>query len=166
MLTWTRYVERHGGKIRNLAVACLLSAAALVAPLFVTGFWTSLAVVTAALSDITAARAIFWTIPPRSLSGMGAAAGLAFINSVGVMGGFVGPTMMGWLTDRTGSLDGARRDGGDAHDLHRARLVVARVRQERMTHRESLLPGPETKDSRVARTPRARARRRCHLEGR
>jgi nitrate/nitrite transporter NarK len=84
MLASTRYVERHGGKIRNLAVACLLSAAALVAPLFVPGFWT---------------------IPPRFLSGMGAAAGLAFINSVGMMGGFVSPTMMGWLTDRTGSFD-------------------------------------------------------------
>lgn len=43
--------------------------------------------------------------PPRFLSGMGAAAGLAFINSVGTMGGFVGPTMMGWLTGRTGSFD-------------------------------------------------------------
>jgi cyanate permease len=35
---------------------------------------------------------------------MAAAGGLAFINSVGTMGGFVGPYLMGWLTDRTGSF--------------------------------------------------------------
>ena len=42
---------------------------------------------------------MFWTIPPRFLTGMAAAGGLAFINSIGTMGGFVGPTLMGWLTD-------------------------------------------------------------------
>ncbi|HXH25148.1 MAG TPA: hypothetical protein VNI78_07860, partial [Vicinamibacterales bacterium] len=48
-------------------------------------------------------RAIFWSIPPRFLSGLAAAGGLAFINSIGVLGGFVGPTIMGVLTDQTGS---------------------------------------------------------------
>jgi len=56
-----------------------------------------------ALTGINAARGIFWTIPPRFLTGIAAAGGLAFINSIGTMGGFVGPYMMGWLTDRTGS---------------------------------------------------------------
>ena len=36
---------------------------------------------------------------------MAAAGGLAFINSIGTMGGFVGPYVMGWLTDRTGSFN-------------------------------------------------------------
>ena len=48
---------------------------------------------------------IFWTIPPRFLTGLAAAGGLAFINSIGTMGGFVGPYVMGWLTDRTGSFN-------------------------------------------------------------
>ena len=55
-------------------------------------------------SGITSARAIFWTIPTRFLTGLAAAGGLAFINSVATLGGFVGPYAMGWLRDATGSF--------------------------------------------------------------
>jgi len=52
---------------------------------------------------VTAARAIFWTIPTRFLTGVAAAGGLAFINSIGTVGGFVGPSVMGWLRESSGS---------------------------------------------------------------
>ena len=57
-----------------------------------------------ALVGITSARAIFWTIPTRFLTGLAAAGGLAFINSIATLGGFVGPYAMGWLRDATGSF--------------------------------------------------------------
>lgn len=57
-----------------------------------------------ALIGITSARAIFWTIPTRFLTGLAAAGGLAFINSIGTLGGFVGPYAVGWLRDTTGSF--------------------------------------------------------------
>ncbi len=53
---------------------------------------------------MSAARAIFWTVPPRFLVGTAAAGGLAFINSVGTLGGFFGPYLIGWLKDLTGSF--------------------------------------------------------------
>jgi nitrate/nitrite transporter NarK len=56
-----------------------------------------------ALVGVTAARAIFWTIPTRFLTGVAAAGGLAFINSIGTVGGFVGPSVMGWLREFSGS---------------------------------------------------------------
>jgi nitrate/nitrite transporter NarK len=59
---------------------------------------------TVSLVGLNAARAVFWTIPPRFLTGIASAGGLAFMNSVGTMGGFVGPALMGWLKDRTGSF--------------------------------------------------------------
>jgi len=40
------------------------------------------------------------------LSGSAAAAGIATINSIGNLGGFVGPAMIGWIKDRTGSFAG------------------------------------------------------------
>jgi nitrate/nitrite transporter NarK len=64
----------------------------------------SVVAITVAVSGVNAARALFWTIPPRFLTGLAAAGGLAFINSIGTSGGFVGPTIMGWLTDQTGSF--------------------------------------------------------------
>jgi D-galactonate transporter len=45
----------------------------------------------------------FWTIPTRYLRGTAAAGGLAFINSVGAMAGFVVQPTIGWLKDHTGS---------------------------------------------------------------
>ena len=46
---------------------------------------------------------VFWAIPPIFLGGTAAAAGIALINSVGNLGGFVGPTVMGWLRGSTQS---------------------------------------------------------------
>jgi ACS family tartrate transporter-like MFS transporter len=45
----------------------------------------------------------FWSLPNRFLTGIGAASGIALINSVGNLGGFVGPYLVGYLKDRTGN---------------------------------------------------------------
>jgi MFS family permease len=103
MVVWAGQVDRLGGKVLNLTLACLVSAVGFLGAIVSSNFWVSLAFITVALTGINAARGIFWTIPPRFLTGMAAAGGLAFINSVGTMGGFVGPTVFGWLRDETGS---------------------------------------------------------------
>jgi MFS transporter, ACS family, tartrate transporter len=104
MIVWAGHVDRHGGKILNLMFACLLSSIGFVVSIISGSFWISLFGITVSLIGINAARSIFWTIPPRFLTGLAAAGGLAFINSIGTAGGFVGPYVMGWLTDRTGSF--------------------------------------------------------------
>ena len=43
----------------------------------------------------------FWTLATSFVHGSGAAAGIALINSVGNIGGFVGPYGIGYLYDRT-----------------------------------------------------------------
>jgi MFS transporter, ACS family, tartrate transporter len=48
-------------------------------------------------------QGVFWAIPPMFLGGMAAAAGIALINSIGNLGGFVGPWVMGWLRGSSGS---------------------------------------------------------------
>src|SRR6202012_4407895 len=47
---------------------------------------------------------VFWTLPTAFLSGAAAAAGIATINSIGNLAGFVGPFAMGALKDATGSF--------------------------------------------------------------
>jgi nitrate/nitrite transporter NarK len=84
--------------------SCGLGTVGLLLSISVSPFWVSFAWLTMALAGITAARAIFWTIPPRFLSGVAAAGGLAFINAIATMGGFVGPAAVGWLRDATGSF--------------------------------------------------------------
>jgi ACS family tartrate transporter-like MFS transporter len=104
MIVWAAHVDKSGRKIGNLTIACLTSAIGLLLAILVGNFWVSLAWMSVALLGITAARAIFWTIPTRFLTGMAAAGGLAFINSIGTIGGFVAPSLIGWLKDRTGSF--------------------------------------------------------------
>jgi MFS transporter, ACS family, tartrate transporter len=104
MIVWAWWVDRTGKKIFNLTVACLLSVIGMVLLVGSGSFQISMAGATVALIGVTSARVIFWTIPPRFLIGAGAAGGMAFINSIGLLGGFVGPSMMGLLKDVTGSF--------------------------------------------------------------
>ena len=46
---------------------------------------------------------IFWTLPTAFLSGAGAAAGIAAVNSIGNLGGYFGPQVFGLLRDHTGN---------------------------------------------------------------
>jgi ACS family tartrate transporter-like MFS transporter len=105
MLWWAWYVDRTGRKIGNLAIACAVGTAGLLASVATGDLVVAVAALTVALIGITSARAIFWPIPTRFLAGVGAAAGLAFINSIGTAGGFAGPYLMGWLRDFTGSFE-------------------------------------------------------------
>jgi nitrate/nitrite transporter NarK len=105
MLIWARRADHRSGKILHLTLACSLAALGLVGSVLVSGLMLQLSALTVALIGVSAARAIFWTIPPRFLVGTAAAGGLAFINSVGTLGGFFGPFTMGWLKDLTGSFN-------------------------------------------------------------
>jgi len=104
-LIWSWQVDRSGKRTGNLIVACLVGAIGLVFSILFNSLVLGLVGLSIALVGITSARGIFWSIPPRFLTGVGAAAGLALINSVGTFGGFVGPVTMGWLKDLTGSFN-------------------------------------------------------------
>jgi ACS family tartrate transporter-like MFS transporter len=51
-----------------------------------------------------ASKGPFWAIPSTILTGTAAASGIAWINSVGNLGGFFGPTLVGWAKTYTGSF--------------------------------------------------------------
>ena len=104
MLLWAHHVDRTGRKIANMTLALALATGALFSYVLSHSLLFSLTALTLALIGVTAARGIFWAIPPRILSGAGAAGGIAFINSVGTFGGFVGPYLMGLLKDATGAF--------------------------------------------------------------
>ena len=53
---------------------------------------------------IYTAYVVFWSIPTSYLRGTAAAGGIAFINSIGLLGGFISPSLIGWLKAETGTL--------------------------------------------------------------
>jgi MFS family permease len=58
-----------------------------------------------AMAGVTTSLAQFWTLPTAILAGAAAATGIALVNSIGNLAGFFGPSLIGWLVDRTGSTD-------------------------------------------------------------
>jgi ACS family tartrate transporter-like MFS transporter len=78
--------------------------------LVLAGFAGTVLVVLLALTlvniGISSAKPPMWSMPTMFLSGSAAAAGIATINSIGNLGGFVGPAMIGWIKDLTGSFRG------------------------------------------------------------
>ena len=104
MIFWAWFVDRHGRRTLNVIVTCAVASVAFLAALMARDFATALASLTVALLCLNAARAVFWAIPTLYLTGGAAAGGLALISSIGTLGGFLGPWIMGWLKEATGSF--------------------------------------------------------------
>ncbi len=104
MVVVARHSDRTGERRWHVAVAAFVAAVGLI----LTGIAGSAAVEMVALCiaslGIYGALATFWSLPTALLSGTAAAAGIALINSVGNLGGFVGPYAVGALSDATGSF--------------------------------------------------------------
>ncbi|HEY0266044.1 MAG TPA: MFS transporter [Rhizomicrobium sp.] len=102
-LAFARYVDRTGRRVFGLALTLVLGLLGMVLSTRFTALSPALFSLTLAITGIVTARTVFYTIPQRFLAGGAAASGLALINSVGSIGGIVGPVTIGWLKDWTGS---------------------------------------------------------------
>jgi len=103
-IVWASAVDKSGRRVLHLALTCGLGALGLLIAVSVPTLSVSMIGLTVAIVGVTSARGIFWSIPPRFLSGQAAAGGLALISSVAAFGGFLGPVTMGWLRTTTGSF--------------------------------------------------------------
>ena len=102
---WSRHSDRTGERVGHATFSMLLGAAGLVASAFllqVSPVWAMVAICFCAMG-IFSAISPFWELPSAALAGAAAAAGIALINSLGNLGGFVAPYAVGALIDRTGN---------------------------------------------------------------
>jgi MFS transporter, ACS family, tartrate transporter len=106
MILWGHFSDRVNERRWNLFAGCLLSAAALVFAGAMVGSIVAVVAMCLATVGFYGSKGPFWSLPNTILSGSAAAAGLAFINSVGNLGGWFGPTIVGWLADETGGFEG------------------------------------------------------------
>ena len=102
MVAWTRHSDRTRERPWHVALPAFVACLGLVASATVTHPILSTLVLGIALIGIYAAIATSWTLPTAFLTGSAAAGGLALINSIGNLGGFVGPYFMGWIKTATG----------------------------------------------------------------
>jgi MFS family permease len=104
MLLVARSADKRGERRWHIAIPAAIGAVGLVLSVM----WannTALAMLglTLATMGILTTLPLFWSLPTAFLAGTGAAAGIAMINSIGNLAGFVSPYLVGWLKTSTGS---------------------------------------------------------------
>jgi MFS transporter, ACS family, tartrate transporter len=106
LVVWGRISDRMKERRWNLLAACIVSTAGLVIAGMTMGTWWALAGMSIAAIGFYGSKGPFWAMPPMFLTGTAAAASLAWINSIGNLGGFFGPWYVGVVKDLTGSFSG------------------------------------------------------------
>lgn len=95
--------DKAESKTPYIVIPALVGAISLVLSAVIPDHTLQFAFLCIAAAGIFAGQPVFWSLPSRFLQGAGAAAGLAAINSVGNLGGFIAQNVVPWIKDSTGS---------------------------------------------------------------
>jgi MFS transporter, ACS family, tartrate transporter len=106
LVVWGRVSDRMNERRWNLLLACVLSTAGLVLAGLTLGSYWALVGMSIAAMGFYGSKGPFFAMPPMFLSGTALAAGIAWINSIGNLGGFFGPWYVGVMKDATGNFAG------------------------------------------------------------
>jgi len=102
MVLWGARSDRKQERRLHSAGAALLAAVGFAGVGLAPGGWTGLVALCIADAGVMAMMATLWAFPGTLLGGAAAATGIALINSMGNLGGFVSPTLLGQIIQRTG----------------------------------------------------------------
>ncbi|MGA7327053.1 MAG: MFS transporter [Rhodomicrobium sp.] len=105
LLLWGWSSDRTQERRWHLITAIVVGALGLT----LAGWWGStyvgLAGITVAVIGLYGSRTAFWPMPSLFLTGTAAAAGIALVNAIGNLGGYLGPFAVGWIKDATKSFE-------------------------------------------------------------
>lgn len=108
MYFWGRHSDRTGERTWHIALPAFVGAIGLIASAYFSDIPVlALAALSLSAIGLYAALPVFWTLPTSLLASGAAAAGIALVNSIGNTGGFLGPTLVGYVTEATGSYAAA-----------------------------------------------------------
>lgn len=98
--------DRRNERFLHVAIPSFIGAAGFIgSALLLSPVPGMIALTIAAMGDLCT-RGPFWALPPRFLHGSALAAGIALINTFASLGGFVGPTLVGYVREATGGFAG------------------------------------------------------------
>ncbi|SFM47421.1 MFS transporter [Methylobacterium pseudosasicola] len=104
MVVWGRLSDRGSDRTVYPAISLFVGAAALVASALTPTPLLTIAALCVAVMGINSFVATFWAVPSGFLTGRAAAGGIAMIVSVGNLGGFAGPYLIGLVRDLSGGF--------------------------------------------------------------
>jgi MFS transporter, ACS family, tartrate transporter len=103
MVMWARHSDWTLERVWHVTIPCALGCAGLVWAGYAQAALAVILALAVASFGVNGAKPPLWAIPGVFLSGASAAAGIALINSLGNLGGFAGPLLIGWLKQHAGS---------------------------------------------------------------
>jgi ACS family tartrate transporter-like MFS transporter len=106
LVLWGRVSDRMNERRWNLLGACVVSTIGLTIAGMTIGSWWAMVGLSIATFGFYGSKGPFWSMPPMFITGTAAAASIAWINSIGNLGGFFGPWYVGVIKDWTGSYAG------------------------------------------------------------
>ena len=95
LVLWGKISDRMNERRWNLLAACLVSTVGLIIAGMTMGTWWAMVGLCIATFGFYGSKGPFWSMPPMFLTGTAAAASIAWINSIGNLGGFFGPWYVG-----------------------------------------------------------------------
>lgn len=104
MILWSFHSDKTNERRWHLVAAQFLAAFGLCAAALSSNHLLEIVMITVSTVGVWAAIPVFWTQPPTFLTGTAVAAGIAMINSIGNLGGFVGPYIVGVVKQFTGNF--------------------------------------------------------------
>jgi len=106
LVAWGWLSDRMGERRWNLSFACVIATIGLIISAQTIGTVWAIVGMSIAAIGFYGSKGPFWAMPSLFLTGTAAASGIAWINAVGNLGGFFGPTAVGWAKNYTGSFTG------------------------------------------------------------
>src|SRR5580700_5826081 len=104
MIVWGSYSDRKNERRWNLTASCTtMAVGCLIAGLVGNTYWAVLGLSVATIG-LYASQAHLFPLPAVFLTGPALASGIAWVNSVGILGGSASPPIVGWFKDATAAL--------------------------------------------------------------
>lgn len=106
MILWARHSDQTLERTWHVAIPCALAFVGFVWAGDAQSMLAVILALTVVSFGVNAPKPPLWAMPSLFLSGAGMAAGIGWINSLGNVGGFVGPFLIGWMKGKWGSYAG------------------------------------------------------------
>jgi ACS family tartrate transporter-like MFS transporter len=136
MIIWSRNSDRTGERYWHAALACLIGAVGMaVAARAGASAFLAIAGLSLTAFGVSAAKPPLWCLPTTFFAGNGAAASIGLINSLGTLGGFVGPYMIGSTNGVSGNFTRGLYLVGGTLVVSAVTIVVMRFAVDRPTNR-------------------------------
>ena len=104
MVWWGRRSDRKSERVLHLVGVTVLGFIGFAAASVFDSLPVQILCLCLALMGVYGSMPVFWALPTAFLTGTAAAAGIAMINSLGNLAGYVGPQVVAWLTQGRGDF--------------------------------------------------------------